>query len=254
MSEHLQRDLVAGLVMLDARDPERLAAERHARECPSCATLLDDARALATSLDALAPPPGPSPLALSRAKAAILAQLERAHLSWPRALTLPAAAMATFVLLAVLMPRVRDVAWTLALGVIVVVAGRGAAALVRNTTRDAAFALALGVGTSVVLGLADVDGSGEHHGPACAVLELIAAVVPLAAIALVAWRARVAITPLGMATVAASGALAGQLVLRAVCPGRQLDHLLGVHVGGVIAAALIGAAIARVPALVTRAR
>ncbi|UJR78649.1 hypothetical protein [Sandaracinus amylolyticus] len=249
MSEHLQRDLVAGLVMLDAQDPERVAAERHARECPACAALLEDARALASSLDALAPPPRPSPLALSRAKAAVLARLERAHLSWPRALTLPAAAMATFVALAVLMPPVRDVAWTVAIGVIGVVAGRGAAALVRNTSRDAAFALALGLGTSIVLGVVDVDGSGEHHGAACAVLELIAAVVPLVAIALVAWRARVALGPLAMATVAVSGALAGQLALRAVCPGRQLDHLLGAHVGGVIAAALIGAAITRLPAL-----
>nr|MDQ3037290.1 hypothetical protein [Myxococcota bacterium] len=58
---------------------------------------------------------------------------------------------------------------------------------------------------------------------------------------------------LGFAAVAASGALAGQLALRATCPDHDLDHLAAFHVGGVVAAALIGAILTRLPALRRRA-
>ena len=81
-------------------------------------------------------------------------------------------------------------------------------------------------------------------------IELFAAVVPLAATAALLWRRRVAVGASLYAAVATAGALAGQAALHLTCPVRTAgEHLFVFHTGGILLAALVGALVARVPAL-----
>jgi hypothetical protein len=58
-------DVAAGIASLTPRDPERLAAEEHARGCARCAEALRQSKHLMTLIDA-APPASLSPEALDR--------------------------------------------------------------------------------------------------------------------------------------------------------------------------------------------
>ncbi|HVU52886.1 MAG TPA: hypothetical protein VHL80_19525, partial [Polyangia bacterium] len=65
------------LVALPDGAPERARADEHARTCADCTRALAEARQLLGLLDAaLAQLPPPSPAALARASAPVLAELE----------------------------------------------------------------------------------------------------------------------------------------------------------------------------------
>jgi hypothetical protein len=98
----------------------------------------------------------------------------------------------------------------------------------------------------VVSALFAVAGRGPgplalDEGLMCLATELAAAAVPLLAAVALARRGRLAGAG-HLAAVAAAGALAGQAALEITChAGHASAHLLAFHVGGVFAAALLGA-------------
>jgi len=244
----------AGLVALPADDPERRSAFEHARTCPACARALGEAERVMALLDALPPPPPPSAQALRRASAEILGELgggpdaARPVPAQPR-LAPAAAALAAFGLIVLLARhRLTDRASLLQAGLLLALALLRVAGL---TTRGW-----LGVGVTVMLSglFALLGGAGGLLLPAvgwhCLLTESIAAALPLATTALLLARRHTRGGAALYAGVAAAGALAGQAGLHLSCPAQAaLPHLIAFHVGGVLLAALVGAASARVLAL-----
>ncbi len=79
----------------------------------------------------------------------------------------------------------------------------------------------------------------------CAPAEMLFGLLPFA-IAIMAHRRRGSrVSALSMGGWAAAGALVGQVAMLRLCFGRDLEHLLVFHVGGVLAAALAGALVSR---------
>lgn len=257
MSAHLDPHEVAGLVMLDESDPERARAEAHARECPSCEAALASAHATLAVMDEIGAPPPPAPEALLRAREAVHAELARPAGLPPRGVAsitpwigaVAALAVASFVVPLLALPWVHELPWLLSIAVLAATIVRTALALTRRTPRDAGIALAFAVGISALLAFLDGDGAGHGHGVNCALLELGAALLPAGGALALARLGRLdlspGIAPLSMAAVAATGALAGQLALHALCADRELSHLLPFHLGAVIASALIGAILSK---------
>jgi hypothetical protein len=82
-------------------------------------------------------------------------------------------------------------------------------------------------------------------GTYCVVIEQLCALLPAAA---VVWHARrgATLSAWSLAQAAAAGALAGAAALHLSCPAHHATaHLWVFHVGGVIAAAAIAAALAK---------
>jgi hypothetical protein len=107
------------------------------------------------------------------------------------------------------------------------------------------------VSTSFAISRA-ADGQMANHldGFSCAGMEALAAVLPLIALAGVARRRGLIFGNLAYAGAAAAGALAGQAALLLTCPSHDLSHLLVIHSGVVLLAAMVGAGIPRlVPSL-----
>ena len=237
--EHLDPDEVAGIAMLEDRDPERVRAEAHAAGCPACEALLASASLQLALLDQLAEPPAPSAEALRRARDAVHARLHRPPAVESIALV-SLLALAGFVLPLLVLPHVAAIPWLLTVVALAAVIGRTAMALAKGTPRDAGMALFFALGIAAVMAVLDADGDSGGHGVNCALLELGTALLPAGTALALAHTGRLDPTPLSMAAVAASGALAGQLALHALCADRELTHLIPFHLGAVIVAALIG--------------
>jgi anti-sigma factor RsiW len=87
----------------------------------------------------------------------------------------------------------------------------------------------------------------------CLLMELGAALLPVVALGVAAVQMRERISAGSLAAIAAGGALVGYLSLPLACPySRVTPHVLVVHVGGVLLAALLGASASRLPALARR--
>lgn len=227
----------AGIASLPQGDPERAQYLLHARDCPGCMQALREGEKLMRLIEA-SPLPAPSRAALQRASAAIAAELRapaRPRWIWPAA----AAAVAAFcvpVLLAHQLDREGLLAALVVLLAATLLAGTAgvlrAGALVALAA-SAGFALAAG-GVPVGLLTTPVHLGGID----CALTELLAAALPLAA---TAWMFRRRSLPGALATAAAAGALAGQAALHVGCSGSHSAlHLWVFHVGAVAAAALLG--------------
>jgi hypothetical protein len=79
----------------------------------------------------------------------------------------------------------------------------------------------------------------------CAPAEMLCGLLPFA-IAFMAHRRRGGeVSALSLGGWAAVGALLGQVAMLRLCLGRDLDHLLTFHVGGVLCSALAGALLSR---------
>jgi len=236
----------AAMAMLPHEDAERVAAFVHAAGCAECAADLAKGEALRALLEA-APAPEPSPSAVLACVAAELrAEAVRADRGVGRAVAV------TIVLLwglLIVVARQHAEGATVWLGAAVVGLGAVVAALagVRLGGRialaaagaSALFALFAGTGADV----------GLERGMPCMGSELFAGFVALG----VAWAIRSRqgelVGPGFLGAVAAAGALAGQAALNVTCHVRDaLPHLLVFHTGGVIVAALIGAALGAVQA------
>jgi hypothetical protein len=234
----------AGLATLPSGDPDATAARAHAANCPDCArALLEGARLHALLGEAPQPAP-PSPAALSRARARVLADLRPPRsgaiavaaavaTGWPLVVLLEralgrsneslgsphGAESLTLVALAVVAPLVFRRAGLLLVAVLVVIA--------------AAFAIVT----------ADATATTGIFG--CLGIEVLAGVVPLATTLFLVRRGQAAGGAARFGAVAAAGALAAQAGAHLTCPNHAMPHLLAFHFGGVVAAALVGAASAR---------
>jgi hypothetical protein len=181
--------VAAGVASLDRRDPERMAAEAHARGCARCAEALRQAEQLMELIDA-APPPTLSPAALE---------------GLSRRVTGAVATPSTLY---------------------------GWLALAAILATSLLLALAVGSGGGTLLGL---------HGMQCAGVELVAAVVPYGILFYSVIRRGRRGSAGSFAATAAGGALVGQVYLLVRCPDRMHTlHLLVIHTGAVMLAALLG--------------
>lgn len=246
--DDLRNDALAWAALPSA-DPERVAVAEHARVCSGCGDALRTAERTLGLLDRCTLPP-PSDEALARARAAVLAEwdpapavAQRAPRDWI------AVTIAVFVvLLAFLFLKRRFVTAALlpaalGLGGFAVLMARGAA------RRGWAF-IGYGLSGSLLFALAAwlvsdrAIGQVARSGVPCGVFELTASIAPLATAAWVAFRRGKRSFEL-VAGGALAGAMAGQAALHIGCPSRALLHVLVFHSGAVFAAALVGAAVAR---------
>jgi len=225
------RPKAAGIAALPEHDPERGAYLAHARGCEGCMQALREGDELMRLLES-APQPPPPPEALRRASAQILAELRPRSGSWALRIGAVVAGFAVILLIA----RHRDAeGWAAALVVLACAAALAATA----------GALRAGALVAVAAAAAFAVAAGGVPGPAglvvdldCLVLELVVAVLPLAA---AAWTFRTDPRPGALAQAAAAGALAGQAALHISCSANHhAAHLWVFHVGGVALAALAG--------------
>jgi len=237
--EQIAADAV-GLLALPADAPERAQAEAHGREHAPCAAALAQARRVLDLLAVAAPLQAPSPAALQRAAAPILADLDARAAQPARRRGRGAVAVTTAVVAAWALPMAlarhevsggRPLAWSLGLAALAALAT--AATIAAGGFVAAAFPLfsatfSLLVGENGALEVA----LGVH----CA-LTIVGAG---AAVALLAWLAtrRLAAAdgrPTLIVAAAGGGALAAQAALHETCEAAiEMPHLLLFHTGAVV--------------------
>lgn len=246
--EEVQRN-AGGLAALPERDSERVAAFAHARDCPACAQALRQGALLQLVLGR-AQLPGPSAEALRRTKALILAELKPASSpGWGVPGLTAALTLLAFPLLALMGTQPR--AWSfLDQSAVAALLAAACAVLATSSWRKLAAPLALFVSVALLFINAAPPHFAGLYGSSCGVVELLGAALPLGAVAALALRGRTEGGALLFAGVAAAGALAGQAALGLTCPDRgDFGHVAVFHVGTVLVAALLGAAVSRMPGL-----
>jgi hypothetical protein len=242
------RTNMAGLAALPAADPERQAAEAHARGCEACRQELAEAQRMIALLERIPAPEPPSAAVLSRVRMQIFAQLKSRFLL--RAL--PLAVAAVFALLvSVTHTHAEDNGW---IGSVVV--GAAAALFAITAALQGRVAIVVAAAGSTLFALTVARGSGAADattGAHCMATELLAAALPLAVtFALVASKKAWPVqggAPALFGAAAAVGALAGQGAIHLACPVRSQQHLLAFHTGGVVVAILVGLALSQLPVL-----
>ncbi len=232
-----QQERSLAVVALPEGDPERNAAEEHARTCAACADALAQARAMLRLLDRHGAPAPASNAVLRHTAATVVAEMRvgAAGRIWPAL-----GAALGFALVALLAKhRVTEPAALVGAALCLVAAAARAAGFPRRSWAGVGITVAL---SALFAGVVGTAGSLDPMvGVKCVLLEAVAASLPLATSAFLVWRRRAAAGALVFACVAAAGALAGQAGLHLTCP-RRLDapHLFVFHVGGVVFAAVVG--------------
>jgi len=235
----IQRDAAALVLVGDAE------AAAHAAGCPDCAAALAAAAPLVAAMGAAAPVP-PAEATLEKAEHAVRAELVRDRKLVTRTVAIAVANAAVALVCGVVLGIAQlqgggrlwaQAAAALALAVVV------GASVLRLGVRAVGIALLISVLFALVAG----EGRELAHGY-CLVAEIVAASFALGPTLWIAARRAWPTSPGFLAAVAAAGALAGQAALNLLCPARDaLPHLLAFHTGGVLLAALFGAALALVP-------
>jgi hypothetical protein len=234
-----------GLAALPPSDPERLAAQAHARACAGCARALREAERLQVALLS-AWEPAPLPVgALERASREIRARLRR---DARRRVIASVAAVCASVAVFVGFSRTRsrsasDWALAAALWALAVVL---AATASRRPLVATAVAVLAAVATGAISGAA---------GPLAISLGLECLATELASAALVVGAAWLALrggatSPARsvVAAAAAAGALAGDAALQVTCAAAAaVPHQLAFHAGGVVLAAAAASLLWRPP-------
>jgi hypothetical protein len=231
------RPQAAGIASLPSSHPERQEFLAHAAGCPDCLLALRQAEAMLLLLDSV-PAELPSAASLARAARQIRAELRLLRLA-------PALrACATVLAWAVTIALERHLAatgWTASVAVTGLAAAL--AALVGAPRLAVLGAVAASAGLAIAAG--GMPGLVSNVGTYCVVIEQPCALLPAAA---VVWHARrgATLSAWSLAQAAAAGALAGAAALHLSCPAHHATaHLWVFHVGGVIAAAAIAAALAK---------
>ena len=229
------------LASLPPHDPERVAAEEHATNCPGCARSLRQGSQLLALVKAELQP-APSAEALRRSERSVLEQMDREVPATPartRLLGAAGAALAFAALVAAARHLPHDPAsW--------VVAGAAAslAALLAALAPEGLRTAAVAVGSSLALALLASNSGGLFAaiGIKCLAFELACALLPFGLFAMARGAVPKPASPGAAAALAASAALAGQAALHLTCPVHDaLPHLLAFHLAGVALAALLGA-------------
>lgn len=236
------RAQAAGLVALPEDDPQRGEAMAHARGCAGCARALREAERLQGLLGEAEPGRVPAEV-LAKASQTILSDLRREVRR--RVAASAGAACAAFALLLLVSrhrsPALEDRAIAAGLAV-------AAAALAAAATRWARAAIPAAVAAALA-GAAFAGSSGQLGGGLgvdCVAAEIAAAGMVVGAMWLALRGGSTSPARSAVAAAAAAGALAGDAALQLTCGERSsLPHLLLFHVGGVLAAAALGALLRR---------
>ncbi len=232
------------LLSLPADDPERLGALAHAAGCEPCGSAQRAGLGLLADLSRAAKEPLPPPEMLEKAalpvRQALAAERSvRRTVKWVEV----SAALGAFGLVLGLAARTNGSSWGPPLLLL------GVAALVPWLVRPFgpwAPAVLAAVSTAFALSRAADSQLPDHlNGFGCAGMEALAAVLPLAVLAWMARRHGLTFGSLAYAGAAAAGALAGQAALLLTCPSHDLSHLLVIHSGTVLLAAMAGAGVPR---------
>jgi hypothetical protein len=231
----------AGLASLPAGDPERQAAEAHARTCTACRAALAEGAAVLALIDRALPLEAPQPEALARTASQILRELAAERPSARRSVAGSVAALgATWAgcwLLVMAPHRGQGAAVLVSAAIALVTALVGAAALTwggRVLPALPALSLLLSLSTGGSAGLQ------VAQGIKCAGFELALAAVPLAIAFALVRRGRLA--PVGLAAAAATGALIGQAALHVACHASpDPGHALVFHTLPILLALGVGA-------------
>lgn len=243
---HLEEELLAGLAAMSP--DERRALAPHLDECERCRSRVDDVEDVLGGLDLWQVPP-PSDDALRNAREMVLASMATESESPARRPTKAAPswrfALATFgagVLLAAIAKQrsghVHD--WVEAGAALALAVGL--AYFANASRRFGAIALAVAASFGLALLGAALPGLSPAVGVKCFLFELATATVP----GVIAWRAGRRGESTTVALAAAAGALAGMAALHVACPvHEERAHLFVFHVGGILAAALLGAVVDR---------
>jgi hypothetical protein len=231
------RPRAAGIASLPSSDPERQEFLAHAAGCPDCLRALSEAEAVLLLLDS-APRELPSAASLERVAEQIRAELRLQRLA--PALLACAAALAWAVMIAV-EPHLAASGWSASVAATGLAAAL--AALVGAPRLGVLGATAGSAGLALAAGR--MPGLFADVGKYCVVIEQLCALLPAATAVWLARRGG-ALSAWSLAQAAATGALAGAAALHLSCPAHHASvHLWVFHVGGVIAAAAIAAALAR---------
>ncbi len=106
-------------------------------------------------------------------------------------------------------------------------------------------AAAVAASLALAFGLVRSEGTVAFATWHCAPAEMLFGLLPFA-VALMVYRHRGGrVSAASMGGWAAAGALVGQVAMTRLCFGRDLQHMLSFHVGGVFAAAVAGALVSR---------
>lgn len=245
MSEHLAPADVAGLVMLDSSDPERVAAEAHARACPGCAGELDAATRTLGSLAALEQGLETSPERLRTIRASIPMRANGTQgLDWRTASASVIAAVAVAAAVIAIFRGVSEstLAW-LAAGTALIV-GVGAIVWVRDEGSGRTATIVATAG-SLALAMLSIEPGGAiewGHAALCAGTQLVGALAP----AVVALKIPSGTPPRGwtLAGRGAGGALVAIAAVSLVCPAHSVSHVIVFHVLSVGAAAAVATLVA----------
>lgn len=259
-------ELAVGWASLAEDHPDRLAACRRAAHNPALQNILTEGERLMRLLAAYTVPP-PAEAVLRRIEALLIAEmnseqvrssygstaevaLAKPHNGW-LALAIPVSVVVGW--LSVLVLSSKPVLSNPRL------VGSLAMALVATAAALSVFRLRalVAVGVSVLgLGAALIAGQSGGMGPASAAIHCLAsslatAALPLATVTVLTLKGKLQLKDGNwvFAGIGAAGALAGAAALEITCATRVMGHLLAFHAGGVLLAALLGWALASLPAL-----
>jgi hypothetical protein len=252
MSDHIT-GRAGFLAALSRLDPERRAAEEHARSCPDCRDSLDEGARLVSLLEDALPLPPPTAETLAHAAATIAREAadERAavrRLGWWSA---GAVVVAWLFQLMVGGGFVFD-ARHAAVSLLVLAVSVAAVTLSRGRRR---FAVAVMIATSLLLAhlAATSTGLSAAIGIRCMFRELWAAVIPWAVVPMIARLEGVSLRRWDVTAVAVGGALAAHAGQHVACRVPHSDaHLFVFHLGGVLLATVLAMITARGRLLLAR--
>jgi len=231
--ERIRAD-AAGLAALPASDPERREAFAHARECPGCARVLEEAERLQLVVGDLAPSRLDA-AALARASSPIVSELRReaGERMLASAVAVCLAFAASVTLAQHRSPSRRD--WVVALVLAAAAAGLAAA---ERRFRVAVVPLAVLAAFIAAAATGVTDGLQAGMGVHCLGTELACAAAAVLGAWLAIRRGTSSLAPGAVAAGAAAGAVAGAAALQLTCLAHtSLPHVLTFHVGGVLLAA-----------------
>jgi hypothetical protein len=262
VSAHLTKDEALGLVMLDANDAERVAAEAHVGECAECRREWARAEKVLALMGALAPPPAPDAGAMQRTKALVHAELaaepkkvesknvepepeiSAGRPGWLNGISVAAVGALGFAFVPHDATTLRYFVAFAAIGIAALLGMMAA-----RSEQDARRATFAALGLSLGLGAIDLRAFALEvgHAESCFSTHIIACVLPLATALWLTSSSRGVKSPFHAAAAAACGAIAGQAVLLTACASEEsFLHVAFFHVAGVLAAAAMGYAGGRV--------
>ncbi|HVZ71322.1 MAG TPA: hypothetical protein VHJ20_03015 [Polyangia bacterium] len=244
MSEtpHISADAMA-LAALEPRDPERVAATRHARSCTGCAQALRNAEDLLKHLAALPEEKPPSAGVLRDIAGPVVRNLSLRAV--PSALI--AGVLACVWTGLVLTARHRLGGGPALAGSAALLACAAASVFLVRRLGGAATVATMIASTLMVALAWQETGAFTPDGLMCLLTEVEVGAIPFVILLGVFLRRRTLDLTAPLVSVAAAGALAGQAALHLTCPGRGAGlHLLAFHAGGVVATIAAAAAAARV--------